>query len=144
MFLFADIAGTGETLEELAEELELPPGMLKQSVEYYNQHAKEGVDPLFHKSKDYLEEIQAPYAALDCTPGRGAFFPYFTLGGLDSLPSGEVLNAAGEPVKGLFAAGRTTAGIPRTGAGYSSGMSVGDATYFGRQAGIQIAKQPAR
>lgn len=144
MFLCADIAGTGETIEELEEELELPTGMLKHTMAFYNENAKEGKDPLFHKSAEYLEELKPPYAAMDCTPHRGAFFPYFTLGGLDTLTTGEVLTPEGEVIKGLYAAGRTTCGIPRTGAGYSSGMSVGDATFFGRQAGIQVAKQSAR
>ena len=60
----------------------------------------------------------------------------FTLGGLETLPTGEVLNKDGEVIPKLYAAGRTTAGLPRTGKGYASGMSVGDATFFGRMAGI--------
>ena len=64
----------------------------------------------------------------------------FTLGGLETLPSGEVLNKAGEVIPKLYAAGRTTAGLPRTGKGYASGMSVGDATFFGRMAGISAAQ----
>ncbi len=144
MFLCADFAGTGETLEELESEIDLPKGVLKHTVEFYNSHAKNGEDPLFHNSAEYLTEIKPPYVALDCTPGRGAFFPYFTLGGLDTKTTGEVLTPEGEVIKGLYAAGRTTCGIPRTGAGYSSGMSVGDATFFGRQAGIQVAKQMNR
>ncbi len=144
MFLFAEICGTGETIEELEEELDVPKGMLKHTIEFYNAGAEKGEDPLFHKSADYLEKLEPPYAALDCTPGRGAIFPYFTLGGLDTLPTGEVLTAAGTPVKGLYAAGRTTCGIPRTGAGYSSGMSVGDVTFFGRMAGLQAAKAESR
>jgi succinate dehydrogenase/fumarate reductase flavoprotein subunit len=39
----------------------------------------------------------------------------------------------------LYAAGRTAAGIPRTGKGYASGMSVADATFFGRLAGRSVA-----
>lgn len=39
----------------------------------------------------------------------------------------------------LYAAGRTAAGIPRTSKGYASGMSVADATFFGRQAGKSAA-----
>jgi succinate dehydrogenase/fumarate reductase flavoprotein subunit len=144
MFLFADICGTGETIEELESELEVPTGMLKHTIEFYNKHAEQNNDPLFHKAAEYLEPIKAPYVALDCTPGRGAMFPYFTLGGLDTLPTGEVLTQERKPIKGLYAAGRTACGIPRTGAGYSSGMSVGDATFFGRQAGIQAAKAPSR
>lgn len=140
VFLNADFAGTGETIEELAEELGLDADQLGHTIEFFNKHAANGNDPLFHKSAEWLKEIKAPYAALDCTPGRGAWFPYFTLGGLDTLPTGEVLNMEGNTIKGLYAAGRTTAGLPRTAAGYSSGMSVGDATFFGRMAGIQASK----
>ena len=35
----------------------------------------------------------------------------FTLGGLRTLPSGEVLSPAGGVVPGLYAAGRTTSGL---------------------------------
>jgi len=38
-----------------------------------------------------------------------------------------------------FAAGRTTAGIPRTGWGYSSGTSLGGGSLFGRLAGKSAA-----
>jgi 3-oxo-5alpha-steroid 4-dehydrogenase len=41
----------------------------------------------------------------------------------------------------VFAAGRTSAGMPRTAAGYASGMSVGDATFFGRLAGKSAAER---
>ncbi len=144
MFLGADIAGTGETVEELAEELKLDADMLKHTIEHYNRCCEQGNDPLFHKAAEYLVPITAPYAALDVTPGRGAFFPYFTLGGLDTLPSGEVLTPERKVIKGLYAAGRTACGLPRTGAGYASGMSVGDATFFGRQAGKNVASQASR
>jgi succinate dehydrogenase/fumarate reductase flavoprotein subunit len=40
---------------------------------------------------------------------------------------------------GLYAAGRTAAGIPRTGRGCNSGMSVGNSTFFGRRAGKSAA-----
>ena len=68
-----------------------------------------------------------------------AFYPYFTLGGLHVRPTGEVLNGEGQMIPGLYAAGRTSCGLPRTAAGYGSGMSVGDATYFGRVAGKHVA-----
>ena len=138
-YLGAQVAGTGESIAELEQELELPEGSLQHSLETYNQSAERGEDPLFHKSEAWLRPIQAPYVALDCTLGRGPFYPFFTLGGLESLPTGEVLNGDKEVIPGLYAAGRTTAGIPRTAAGYASGMSVGDATFFGRMAGKQAA-----
>ena len=42
-------------------------------------------------------------------------------------------------IPGLYAAGRTACGLPRWGKGYSSGMSIADSTFFGRQAGRQAA-----
>jgi 3-oxo-5alpha-steroid 4-dehydrogenase len=105
-FLNADIAGTGETIEELAEELGLPAANLRHTVDFYNEHAANGEDPLFHKHPDWLKPIAAPYAALDCTPGSGVLYPFFTLGGLDTLPTGEVLAMDKQPIPGLYAAGR--------------------------------------
>lgn len=138
-FLNADIAGTGETVEELAEEIGLNSEMLRHTIEFFNAHAAKGEDPLFHKHEAWLKPIEPPYAALDCSPGSGAVYPHMTLGGLDTLPTGEVLTMERQPIPGLYAAGRTACGVPRTAAGYASGMSVGDATYFGRVAGKQVA-----
>lgn len=142
-FMGADVVGTGETVEELEEELKLPQGTLQNTVATYNQFAAKGEDPLFHKGAEWLVELDPPLVALDVTPDRGTFWPYFTLGGLDTLPSGEVLRADRSVVEGLYAAGRTACGIVRRAEGYSSGMSVGDATYSGRKAAISAAARPA-
>ena len=138
-WLAAPVAGTGETLTELASELELPDAALAQTVETYNQAAASGHDEKFHKSKDWLKPLTGPFVALDCTPGNGAFFPHFTLGGLDTTVDGQVLTSQGEVIPGLYAAGRTACGVPRRGDGYASGSSVGDATFSGRRAGRQAA-----
>ena len=143
-YLAAQVAGTGESVEELEQELNLPQGQLVQTIKSYNEHAAAGRDPLFHKSKDWLKPIEPPLVALNVTPGQGAFLPYFTLGGLDTLPSGEVLTAEGDVVEGLYAAGRTACGVPRRGKGYNSGISVGDATFTGRMAGKAAAGAPPR
>ena len=140
-YLSAPIAGTGETLEELAEELNLPQGALAATVADYNSAAAAAVDPLFHKSAEWLKPLEGAVVALDCSPGQGAFFPYFTLGGLDTLPTGEVLDFQGDVISGLYAAGRTACGVPRRGDGYASGTSVGDATFSGRRAGRAAAQQ---
>jgi len=138
-WLAAPVAGTGETLTELASELELPDGALAQTVETYNQAAASGNDKQFHKSIDWLKPLIGPFVALDCTPGHGAFFPHFTLGGLDTTVDGQVLTSQGAVIPGLYAAGRTACGVPRRGDGYASGSSVGDATFSGRRAGRQAA-----
>jgi 3-oxo-5alpha-steroid 4-dehydrogenase len=139
-YLNAHFAGTTEeSVAELENELQLPAGTLQQTVAYYNAHAAQGEDPLFHKSPEWLRPLELPLAAVDCSPGRGAFYPFFTLGGLDTRVSGEVLTPEGEVIRGLYAAGRTACGVPRTAAGYCSGISVGDASFSGRQAGRSAA-----
>ena len=142
-YMGAPVGGTGETIEELALELKLPSGQLEATLAYYNEQAKQGVDPLFNKNAKWLRTLEPPFVALDCTPGQGANWPYFTLGGLDTLPSGEVLNNNDDIIPGLYAAGRTACGVPRRGEGYSSGISVGDATFSGRMAGKAVAARPS-
>jgi len=137
-----EIKAVGETWEEVERELGVPEGALIATVAAYNRHAAQGEDPFFHKQAKYLKPLDAPpFVALDCSIGK-AFYAFFTLGGLDTLPTGEVLTEDRQIVTGLFAAGRTACGLPRWGSGYSSGMSVGDSTFFGRQAGLRAAKAP--
>ena len=75
-YLGAQVAATGDTAEELEQELELPQGTLSNTLEVYNRHAEKGEDPLFHKSDAWLRPIEPPYVALDCTLGRGTFYLY--------------------------------------------------------------------
>ena len=136
------VAGTGDSIEELGKELNLPPEALAQTLQTYNKHASAGVDPEYHKNAKYLLPLDSPhYAAFDLTPGNGAIFATMTFGGLDTKPTGEVLNAEKAIIPGLYAAGRNSAGLPRSAAGYASGMSIGDATFFGRLAGQSAASR---
>jgi succinate dehydrogenase/fumarate reductase flavoprotein subunit len=134
------IAGTGETWEEVEAELEMAPGTLSATMAFYNSHAREGRDPLFHKRPPILTPLdQGPFVALELNFAT-SYFSFFTLGGLRTSTDGEVLDRAGAPVPGLFAAGRCTSGLPAWGHGYSSGLSLADCTFFGRQAGRRAAK----
>lgn len=138
-FMGAQVVATGETVEELESELELRQGTLQHTIKLYNEDCEAGDDSLQHKAPQWLESLEPPLVALDVTPGRGAFIPYFTLGGLDTLPSGEVVDPQQRSIPGLYAAGRTACGVVRRAEGYSSGMSVGDATFSGRMAGQAAA-----
>jgi 3-oxo-5alpha-steroid 4-dehydrogenase len=62
------------------------------------------------------------------------------LGGLETTVGGAVLDLAGDEVPGLYAAGRTTAGVCSF--GYASGLSIGDSTISGRLAGASAATAP--
>jgi succinate dehydrogenase/fumarate reductase flavoprotein subunit len=137
-----DIGAAGETWGEVERELGLPQGALVATVELYNRNAAHREDPLFHKAERWLTPLdQPPLVALDCRIDH-CFYSSFTLGGLDTLPTGEVLTEGRNVIRGLYAAGRTACGLPRWGAGYSSGMSLADATFFGRQAGSRAAHAP--
>lgn len=136
------VAATGDSAEELETELALPRGALQHTLDEYNRHAAVAADPQCHKHPKFLTPLdRPPYAAYDLTPGNGAIFATMTFGGLDTLPSGEVLDAQRAIIPGLYAAGRNSAGLPRCAAGYASGMSIGDATFFGRLAGLSAAKR---
>lgn len=135
-----EIGAAGDTWEEVERELKLPESTLSATVAVYNRHAARGEDPLFHKARKWLKPLdKPPFVALDCRVDH-AQYTAFTLGGLDTLPTGEVLTEARDVIPGLYAAGRTACGLPRWGKGYSSGMSIGDSTFFGRQAGRQAAR----
>ena len=141
--LNGEIVSAAETIEELAEDIGLPVGNLAHTFHYYNEHAAKGEDPLFHKQADWMEPIEGTIAAVDISPGEHGLYVGFTLGGLETKLTGEVLTMDGDVIPGLFAAGRATCGMPRRAEGYASGMSVGDVTFFGRKAGRQAAERKA-
>ena len=129
------IAAVGETIAEVEQELGLVEGALADTVDTFNRHAQAGEDPYFHKDTEWLKPLTTPpFAAISYSHGDIDGHA-FTLGGLATRPTGEVLNSDDNPIPGLYAAGRTACGLPRWGEGYSSGLSIGDSTFFGRQAG---------
>lgn len=133
------IAGTGDTWEEVEAELEMAPATLSATMAFYNSHAREGEDPLFGKRPPILMPLdQGPFIALEMH-FQNSYFSFFTLGGLRTSVDGEVLDRGGAAIAGLFAAGRSTSGLPAWGHGYSSGMSLADCTFFGRRAGRKAA-----
>jgi succinate dehydrogenase/fumarate reductase flavoprotein subunit len=133
------IAGTGDSWEEVEAELEMQPGTLSATMAFYNRHAHKGRDPLFDKHPPILTPLdQGPFVALELN-FQDSYFSFFTLGGLKTTTDGEVLDRGGSAIAGLYAAGRCTSGLPAWGHGYSSGMSLADCTFFGRQAGRKAA-----
>ena len=122
-----------ETVADLEAEIGLPTGSLQSTVAAYNDGAALGEDPLLHKKPEWLRPIGSPVGAIDLRGNTGGF----TLGGLHTSLSAEVLHVSGEPIPGLFAAGRATAGPAAW--GYASGVSLGDGSFYGRRAGRAAA-----
>ena len=135
-----EIAAVGERWEEVEREAKcFPAGSLTRTMALYNEHAAHGEDPLFRKEARWLKPLTTPpFVLLDLTMEKYPFWSAFTLGGLHTRPTGEVLDADGVVVPGLFAAGRNASGLPAH--GYNSGLSLADATWSGRLAGRAAAR----
>ncbi|MFI2229260.1 FAD-dependent oxidoreductase [Nocardia testacea] len=122
-----------ESVAELESDIGFPDGVLQATVEVYNRHAKDGADPVLGKKTQWVKPIGTPLAAYDLRNRTGGF----TLGGLRTDLDSRVMHVSGEPIPGLFAAGRCTSGI--SAGGYVSGASLGDGSFYGRRAGRAAA-----
>lgn len=129
----APLKWVGETVGELESDMGLPGGALGATVEVYNRHALQGEDPVFGKKSEWVKPLGSPLGAIDLRGMTGGF----TLGGLRTDVDSRVLHVSGEPIPGLFAAGRCTSGV--CAGGYASGTSLGDGSFFGRRAGVSAA-----
>lgn len=136
----ARVTWAAQAVEELEADIGLPAGSLGATLALYNARAADGSDPVFHKAPDFLRPLEPPLGAFDLTV-ENSIYATFTLGGLDTLPEGHVRALDGRVIDGLFAAGRTTSGVAAL--GYSSGISLGDSTFFGRLAGESAANRAA-
>ena len=99
-------------------------------------------DP-FHKTRDDTGPIStAPFYAINIGLKAKLFpCPSLTLGGLRvDETSGQVQDAQGQTVAGLYAAGRNAIGIASW--NYVSGLSIADGIYSGRRAARAIASKP--
>lgn len=132
-----------ETIAEAEEALGIPAGRLQASLDRYNENAARGEDPDFHKAPEYLApQNKGPWAAFDMSLGK-AMYAGFTLGGMATSVDGEVLDASGSAIAGLYAAGACAANIAQDSKGYSSGTQLGEGSYFGRRAGRHAARRAA-
>jgi 3-oxo-5alpha-steroid 4-dehydrogenase len=121
---------------------------LGKTLGRYNADAARGRDLEFGKAPQYLRPLSGEggyYAVkMDITGNRWWPTPCMTLGGLQvDGASGMVLrdgdgssgggSVGGEPIKGLYAAGKTAVGIASN--YYVSGLSLADCVFAGRRAG---------
>ena len=128
----------------LAERLGLPAGELQASLDAYNRAARGEAADAFGKSAAMLANLeQGPWYGLDLSFDSRLFpCPAITLGGLRVCErSGQVLDHAGEPLAGLYSAGRNAVGIASN--LYVSGLSLADCIYSGRRAAAHVATQAA-
>ncbi|WP_336335130.1 FAD-binding protein [Pseudomonas putida] len=134
----------GNTLEQLAEHCGLPAQALRDSVETYSRAARGEIDDPLGKSPAMRHDLsQGPWYCLDLSYDSRLYpCPTLTLGGLRVCEqSGQVLDAAGEPITGLYAAGRCAVGVASN--LYVSGLSLADCVFSGRRAAAHVAEKAA-
>lgn len=128
---------SADTLEELAEKLEIPADALKASVERYNELCDAGFDEDFGKQVKYLKKIeQPPFWGIHKHIRVSALCAGVTVNG-----NYQALNKDGEVIPNLWVTGFSAGqlcGLPDWSM-YQGGMSAGHCMTTGRICGIQAA-----
>lgn len=156
-YVFAGLAPGGkipehvrmaESVEGLAELIEVEPAALKETIERFNGFARAGRDDDFGRGESaydrYSGDARAPHPTLG-TVERPPYFavsiqraPISTKGGPRIDERGRVLDWSGTAVPGLYAAGSNAASILGPGA-VAHGMHLGTALTVGWLAGMDAA-----
>ena len=129
----------GKTPAQLAAATGMQAEPLAQALQRNNAAARGEAEDAFGKSPGSREVLdQGPFYACDISVGNPIFpLGALTLGGLKVDESnGAVLDEQGQPIAGLYAAGRTALGIPSH--LYISGLSLADCVFSGRRAGAAM------
>ena len=133
---FEEPSVTANTIEELAEKMEVPVEKFKATVARYNELARLGKDLDFGKRPDRLTAIdKPPYYA-----GKGRYALLVVMGGIVVNASLQALDKDWEVIPGLYLAGNTMGNrfaidYPTMVPGISNGMSL----TYGRVAGLNAA-----
>lgn len=128
------------TLAALAGKLGMNPSVLAETAAIYNRAARGQAPDPFHKQSTDMALIEhGPFYAIDASVDARMFpIACMTVGGLlVDEESGAVKDAAGQPIPGLYAAGRNAVGICSN--LYVSGLSYADCIFSGRRAARAIA-----
>lgn len=139
---------TGATLNELAAQIEVDVGGLKDTVSRHNAYAEIGVDLEFHKGETVFNQYngdpeclpnnclrpleRAPFYAARIHPGTIG-----TAVGLETNADAQVLDEAKQAIPGLYACGNDMASVMR-GHYPGPGITIGPAITFGYRAAMHI------
>jgi tricarballylate dehydrogenase len=131
------------SLDALASKIGIPADVFRATIAEFNAGVRDGKNLTVTPPKTgFAQPIASPpYYAHKVTGGFT-----FTFGGLRTRLTGEVLDVAGKPIPGLFAAGEITTGLFY--GNYGGGSSLPKCTILGREAGkaaFEYARrQPAK
>ncbi|MDO4523286.1 MAG: flavocytochrome c [Eubacteriales bacterium] len=121
-----NITVQGDTIEELAEQIDVDPATLAETLDTWNEAVADQEDKEFGRDTGMENDLTtAPYYAIKVAPGI-----HHTMGGVKIDTEAEVINTEGETIPGLFAAGEVTGGVH--GGNRIGGNAVADIVVFGR------------
>ena len=127
-YVSTGITVQGDTIEDLAEQLEIDPATLADTLNKWNQYVADQKDPDFDRTTGMEADLsQPPYYAIKIAPGI-----HHTMGGVKIDTSARVIDVSGKPIPGLFAAGEVTGGVH--GGNRIGGNAVADIVVFGKVA----------
>lgn len=121
----------GSSIEELAQNLNIPVNELKKTFSKYNESVKNNFDSDFKRQSLPTTLEKAPFYSVEVAPAV-----HHTMGGIKINEKTEVLSN-GKPIKGLFAAGEVTGGIH--GSNRLGGNAMVDIAVFGKIAGTNAS-----
>lgn len=125
---------TGQSIDELAEEIKVDPQTLKQTIYNWNGAVESQNDQTFGRTTGMERNISdGPFYAIHIAPAV-----HYTMGGVAINHKTQVLNTDNQVIKGLFAAGEVVGGLH--GNNRIGGNSIAETVVFGRQAGQQAYK----
>ena len=125
-YVSTKITVQADTIEGLAELLEIDPATLAGTLNTWNGYVKDQRDPDFGRTTGMNADLTtAPYYAIKIAPGI-----HHTMGGVKIDTMAQVINTEGKPIPGLFAAGEVTGGVH--GGNRLGGNAVADIVIFGR------------
>jgi 3-oxosteroid 1-dehydrogenase len=135
-----------ETLADLAQRIGVPAEQLADTVRRFNELVQLGVDDDFGRGVEPFDRAfsggDSPLVPIDTPPYRAAAFGVSDLGtkgGLRTDADGRVLDAADQPIEGLYAAGNTMAAVSGT-AYPGGGNPIGASLLFSHLAALHMAR----
>jgi len=124
-----------DSIEELAEKMDVDTANLKATVQQYNEDAAAGKDSVFGRTENLIPFEDGPFYAIETIPSVLCSF-----GGVSINAQSEVLREDGTVISGLYAAGEIIGASNFTGAAPFSGGFLGMCVTFGRIAGTSAAE----
>jgi 3-oxosteroid 1-dehydrogenase len=144
-YVDAGLWHTADTLAGLAAKIGVPADRLEATVARFNGFAAAGVDPDHGRGDEAFDRAfsqgASPLVPIDRPPFHAAAFGLSDLGtkgGLRTDTAARVLDAAGEPIPGLYAAGNTMA-APSGTAYPGGGNPIGTSMLFSHLAALDMA-----